>query len=44
MPGTDFQTLSNQYYSHAWNRLADTNQLILISCLGRGYHTLGNPY
>jgi len=31
--GTDYQTINNPYYSHAWNRLSDTKQPILISCL-----------
>jgi len=33
MPGTEFQTLSNPYLSHAWNRLSYTKLPILISCL-----------
>jgi len=33
MIGTDYQTLNNPYLCHAWNRLSDTNQPILISCL-----------
>jgi len=33
MPGLDNQTLNNPYLSHAVNRLLDTQQPILISCL-----------
>jgi len=33
MPGIDYQTLNNPYLFHAWNRLLDTKQSILISCL-----------
>jgi len=33
MPIIDYQTLSNPYLFHAWNRLSDTKQPILISCL-----------
>jgi len=33
MPGTDYQTLSPPYKSHAWNRLSDTKQPMQVSCL-----------
>jgi len=33
MPGIDYQTLSNTYLFHAWNRLSDTKHPVLISCL-----------
>jgi len=33
MPRIDYQTLSNIYQFHAGNRLSDTKQHILISCL-----------
>jgi len=33
MPGIDYETLIEPYLSHAWNRLSDTMQQILISCL-----------
>jgi len=29
----DYQALSNAYYSYAWDRLSDTKQPKLVSCL-----------
>jgi len=33
MPGIDYQTLFNPYLSHDWNRLSDTKQPKLMSCM-----------
>jgi len=33
MPGIDYETINNPYYSHAWNRLSGTKHRVLISCL-----------
>jgi len=33
MPGIDYQTVNNAYLVHAWNRLSDPKQRILISYL-----------
>jgi len=43
MPGTDYQTLNNPYQSHAWNRLSDTKQPILVSCLEQTIRHYATP-
>ena len=43
MPGIDYQTLINPYLSHAWNRLSDTKQPKLISCLKQTIRHYATP-
>jgi len=40
MPGTDYHTLNNPNYSHAWNRLSDTLQPPTNLMPGTDYQTL----
>ena len=39
----DYQALSNAYYSYAWDRLSDTKQPKLISCMEQTIRHYATP-
>ena len=43
MPRIDYQTLNNPYLSHAWSKLSNTKQTILISCLEQTIRYYATP-
>jgi len=43
MPGIDYQILNNAYLVHAWNRLSDPIQRILVSNLEQTVRHYATP-